>query len=301
VNAPGRVPGGSSAGSAAAVAAGLVDLALGTDTGGSIRVPASYCGIAGWRPTHGAVPIDGVVPLAPSFDTVGLLARDPGVLLAGADALLGRAGGEPTDDAPVRLAWFGEALADVEPAIADACRTALHARGEEPSAAELGVDLGAALTAFRQRQAWEAWRAHGAWITAARPPMGPGIAGRFAAAADVTAADVERADDVRAAVRAALVAATADGTVLVQPAAAGAAPPAGVGAAVDPAAHERRRMQTLRLTCVAALAGAPVVVLPRARDTADGDLPLGVAFVGAPGSDRRLLRWAVAAARAVAP
>ncbi len=80
VRAPGHVPGGSSAGSAAAVAAGLVELALGTDTGGSIRVPASYCGIFGWRPTHGAVDIAGVLPLAPSFDTVGLLAADPTVL-----------------------------------------------------------------------------------------------------------------------------------------------------------------------------------------------------------------------------
>src|SRR5690606_33944814 len=88
VAAPGRVPGGSSAGSAAAVAAALVPLALGTDTGGSIRVPASPCGIVGWRPTHGAVPTTGVVPLSPSFDTVGLLARDPGVLAQAARALL---------------------------------------------------------------------------------------------------------------------------------------------------------------------------------------------------------------------
>src|SRR6478609_1301867 len=89
VNAPGRVPGGSSAGSAAAVAAGLADLALGTDTGGSVRIPASYCGIYGWRPTHGAVPIDGVVELAPSFDVVGLFAPNPAMLAHGADALLG--------------------------------------------------------------------------------------------------------------------------------------------------------------------------------------------------------------------
>ena len=82
VNAPGHAPGGSSAGSAAAVAAGLVDLAIGTDTGGSIRVPASYCGIYGWRPTHGAVSVDGVVPLAPGYDTVGLFARDPRCSLA---------------------------------------------------------------------------------------------------------------------------------------------------------------------------------------------------------------------------
>ena len=74
--APGRIPGGSSSGSAAAVAGGLVDFALGTDCGGSVRLPASYCGIYGIRTTHGLVPVDGVVDLAASFDTVGWFARD---------------------------------------------------------------------------------------------------------------------------------------------------------------------------------------------------------------------------------
>jgi Asp-tRNA(Asn)/Glu-tRNA(Gln) amidotransferase A subunit family amidase len=101
VRAPNRVPGGSSAGSAAAVAAGIAELGLGTDTGGSIRVPASYCGLLGWRSTHGSVPMDGIVPLAPSFDTVGLLADDAGTLLAGAGALLDDSTG---DDAPLRCA-----------------------------------------------------------------------------------------------------------------------------------------------------------------------------------------------------
>ena len=76
IAAPGRVPGGSSSGSAAAVAAGLVDFALGSDTGGSVRVPASYCGVWGMRPSWGAVSMDGARPLAPSFDTVGWFARD---------------------------------------------------------------------------------------------------------------------------------------------------------------------------------------------------------------------------------
>src|SRR5215468_4730341 len=76
VRAPGRVPGGSSSGSAAAVAAGLCDTALGTDTGGSVRVPASFCGLYGIRPTHGRLPVSGMMAQAPSSDTTGWFARD---------------------------------------------------------------------------------------------------------------------------------------------------------------------------------------------------------------------------------
>ncbi len=86
--APDRVPGGSSSGSASAVACGLADFALGTDTGGSVRVPASNCGILGMRPSHGFISVVGVNPLAPSFDTVGVLARSPDVLKKAASVLL---------------------------------------------------------------------------------------------------------------------------------------------------------------------------------------------------------------------
>jgi amidase len=254
--APGRIPGGSSAGSAAAVAAGLCDLALGTDTGGSIRVPASYCGIVGWRPTHGAVATDGIVHLARSFDTVGLLARSPALLATAAAVLL-------APDAPNA------------PAVSD-----------QVDMATLELDLDRCVGAFRVLQGFEAWREHGAWITDARPELGPGIAARFAAASRVTADEAAAAQEVRDQVRRAVTAATADGRVLVGPAAGGAAP------RIDEPASGRdaTRLQTLRTTCVAGLAGAPVVVLPLDHDHG---LPLGVACMGAPGTDRALLAWAV--------
>eukprot|EP00752_Nemacystus_decipiens_P019502 g17558.t1 len=97
VAAPGRIPGGSSAGSAAAVAGGLVDFALGSDTGGSVRAPASYCGIWGLRPTHGRIALDGAMALAPSFDTAGWFAKTPEIMAQVGDILFsphGRVTGE---------------------------------------------------------------------------------------------------------------------------------------------------------------------------------------------------------------
>jgi len=282
--APDRIPGGSSAGSAAAVAAGLCDLALGTDTGGSIRVPASYCGIVGWRPTHGAVSAQGVVHLSRSFDTVGLLARSLTLLETAAAVLLGAAPASDSEAAALVPVLVSEllALASVE-----GQWSVRQCVGRLGGAAEqtVGVDLEAGAAAFRALQGHEAWAEHGDWILAVRPLMGPGIAERFRVAATVTAEAVEQAEIHREQVRRLVEAATAGGRVLIGPAATAAAPP--LLATEQERATTRGR--TLELTCLAGLAGAPVVVLPLAQ--ADG-LPLGVACMGAPGSDRALLRWA---------
>jgi amidase len=279
VAAPGRVPGGSSAGSAAAVAAALVDLGLGTDTGGSIRVPASYCGIVGWRPTHGRVDASGVVPLAPSFDTVGLLARDLELLARAARVLAGA--DEASVVAPAGApAALGELAALVPPPV----RAAILAGASDPPLTWLGVDPATAAAAFRALQGREAWTAHGAWITETRPRFGPGVAARFEAASRVTDDKVADAEVVRAAVRAAVVRATAGGRVLVAPAAPGPAP------VLDERADAKAtgRALTLQLTALAGLAGAPVVVVPCA--SVHG-LPLGIAAMGAPGTDLGLLSW----------
>jgi amidase len=253
VAAPGRIPGGSSAGSAAAVAAGLCDLALGTDTGGSIRVPASYCGIIGWRPTHGAVADTGIVHLARSFDTVGLLTRDPALLLAAGDVVLSH-----------------QSAAEVSSIV---------------SITALDVDLARCAEAFRLIQGHEAWAEHGAWIIRTQPDFAPDIAERFRAASLITTEDIKPAQRLREKVRALIADATKDGTVLAGPATPGGAPARDADAETMAAI----RAATMRLTCLAGLAGAPVVVLPSDHD---GDLPVGVAHLGAPNSDRSLLRWA---------
>src|SRR5436190_24215153 len=112
--APDRVPGGSSSGSASAVACGLVDFAVGTDTAGSTRVPASNCGIWGFRPSHGVISPAGVNPLAPSFDTVGILAQSADVLARVGLVLLACAPVPASSPCKVRLIHEGFALADTD-------------------------------------------------------------------------------------------------------------------------------------------------------------------------------------------
>ncbi|GAC1527344.1 MAG: amidase family protein [Chloroflexota bacterium] len=181
--APDRVPGGSSSGSASAVACGLVDFALGTDTGGSVRIPAHNCGIFGLRPSHGRVSVAGVMPFSPGYDTVGVLASDAGVLDRCARVLLGCE--EPK---PARLSRI-YVLADTFAATDDEVRVALdgpmtmvrHLFGDrlyEIPVEDLtqnagGESLPSWLHAFRVVQWAEIWSCLGPWIEAQQPPLGP--------------------------------------------------------------------------------------------------------------------------------
>ena len=285
---PGGIGGGSTSGPASAVALGQVAVGLGTDTGGSIRVPASYQGLVGIRPTHGAVPTAGVLPLAPSFDTVGWLTKDVATARRVAGVLLP---GESTAPAHTLVVPTVEAHAadDVRAACADR-RAALVADGllPRPETGELAPNtLETWFTAFRTVQAYEAWQAHGAWITAHPGALGADVGGRFAAAAAVTEAE---ANDARAVIAEARtwLRALLDGAVLVLPTSRGGAPSRSASADIVDA----ERAGTLRLTCLAGLAGAPAVSLPLLR-TGDAR-PAGLCLVGAPGTDLGLLDLAAA-------
>jgi amidase len=289
--APGRDPGGSTSGPAAAVAGGLCELGLGTDTLGSIRVPASYCGLYGYRPTHGAVDATGVLPLAQRFDTIGLLAADPELLARAAGALLG---GRASDEAPPRrLVLAPDALDAAEPDVAAATREAAERLAgslgasleSRPALGGDALDLGAALGAFSVLQGEQVWRNFGRWVETARPSLGDDVGSRIERASRLTAADVARAEPVAAAV-ADQIRALAAGEALVVPTAGTVAPPRDA----SPAERQTARITAGRMTCLASLAGAPSMSLPLAEV---GGLPVGVALIAARGGDESLLAAAV--------
>jgi amidase len=199
--APDRISGGSSSGSAAAVSHGLCDFALGSDTGGSVRAPANHCGLVGLRPTHARVSLQGVLDLAPSFDTCGWFTRDVPTFARVADVLLG------ADSAPLQPVDRVRLLAptDVWALLATggprgAARAARACRGRarpcdtgRGGARRLRGDvLELPLSAGR-----EAWRTDGALIERYAPPLGPGVAQRFAWARTVSDAQVAEAGAFR--------------------------------------------------------------------------------------------------------
>ncbi|MCS6553679.1 AtzH-like domain-containing protein [Curtobacterium flaccumfaciens] len=282
--APTRLPGGSSSGSASAVGLGTAEIGIGTDTAGSVRVPASYQGLWGLRTTHGTVSRDGLLPLAPSFDTVGWLTRSPGVLLAALDATVPPPAPAGTPDATV-LVVPEELVALVEPAVARSF-TAFVETLDEPVATvrlrDLGIPDPAALQEqMRLVQAAEALAAHGPWIDAHPGALSPVVGDRFRAARandpDATADAVARLDEVRTTIRRALV-----GRTLLFPTVPGPAPLLDA----DTAALERTRTATTAMTALASVGGLPAVSAPAL--TVDG-APVGACLVGGSATDRALV------------
>jgi len=288
--APGRMPGGSSSGSAAATAAGLCDFALGSDTGGSVRAPASFCGIFGLRPTHGRLDLAHAMAMAPSFDTAGWFAGDASILRRVGDILLGP-GGVAHDVERVLVAEFAFRRAD--PDLADALMEFIdRAAGALPktetmAAAPDGLDLDEARECFRIIQAFETWNSFGDWVQAEAPNFGPGIKERFEVAKTVTASDRDQAIPYRNKVRAAFHNILRPGTVMVLPSAA--SPPPLLDA--DEGTLDRFRSQSIALLCLAPLAGLPQISIPAAA--LDG-VPVGLSILAWEGGDEALLALALA-------
>lgn len=284
--APDRLPGGSSSGSAVAVAGGLVDFAIGTDCGGSVRVPASYCGLFGIRPTHGRISLDGVSRFAPRFDTVGWFARDALMLKRVGEVLLGGASGSGFD----RMIVLDDALDRADEAVRTALEPGLTLiEGQLGPRAHMVLALEGLddwLEAFRITQAGEIWASLGEWITQAHPVFGKGVGERFEAASKVSP-EASAAARVKAdAIATQLDERIGDGDLLCLPTSPGIAPLRGTASDAVEIDYRRR---TMALLCASGLGGLPQLTIPVA--TVDG-APVGLSIMARRGRDIDLLDFA---------
>lgn len=285
--APERITGGSSSGSASAVSSRLCDFALGTDTGGSVRAPASHCGLYGIRPTHGRVSLQSALALCHSYDTCGWFARDATTFARVGDVLLG-ADPAPLPARPRLLSptdVWGLIAADVRPAW-DSARAQVQAVYGEAAPTTVALDSFEAMYwSFRYLQGREAWMTDGAFIERYAPVLGPGVKERFAWSRDVTDAQVEQAQAFRTRFTTHLRQLLGQDGVLVMPSMPDIAPLR----STDEAALEHYRNQAVQMLCIAGLSGFPQISLPLAgRQGA----PLGLSLLGPAGSDRSLIAMA---------
>jgi aspartyl-tRNA(Asn)/glutamyl-tRNA(Gln) amidotransferase subunit A len=275
---PGLLAGGSSGGSAAAIASGEVELALGTDSGGSIRIPAAWCGIVGFKPTFGLVPADGVFPLAPSYDHVGPMASTVGgcieLMRALAPALApGLEPGtvESLEELRVGIAWLDDAEPGVRTRVAAAA-----ARFPRSIRVELPFPEGAENALFMREVA----DVHGGLFPERADEYGESIRRKLERCNAVTDDEVAEAERLRAAYRERCDDALGDLDLLVTPTVLWGPPPADA----DEAAL---RARTIRCTYPFDSLGWPALALPCAP-TDDG-LPASVQLVGRAGADATVL------------
>ncbi|HEY2681105.1 MAG TPA: amidase [Candidatus Udaeobacter sp.] len=298
-HAPDRVPGGSSSGSASAVACGLVDFALGTDTGGSIRVPASNCGIWGFRPSHGFISVAGVNPLAPSFDTVGILAQNADVLAKVALVLLAAAPASLNKPATIHLIPEAFDLADAN--VQQSLIKPLHRLREmfgdavrESSLQQLVANetehsFATWVDSFCVIQWAEIESCLGAWIANAKPEFGPEIAASFQLMKQLDRCRVAEAVQRREKYFRSLHEFLGPNDLLCIPTTPALAPRKGHAPPRRSSSGTGYYPRTLSLTSFAGMARLPQVSLPIA-DVAG--VPVGLSLLARHGQDSFLLQVA---------
>ncbi|MDO9415251.1 amidase [Pararhizobium sp.] len=282
--APDRIPGGSSSGSAVAVAAGLADIAIGSDTAGSVRGPAAFNGLIGLRTTHGAIPMTGAYPLASSMDTFGWFAASLDIYERVAACLLPASGEQlcrPLRIAALDACLDGKAERSEYARMTAVIETALGTA----TPASLPLDLADAVTCMRVLQAEEAWSMHGAWIEAKDRHLAPDIRARFDFGRDLDPAEVQRQAGIRTRFTAAVIELLGNDGFILMPTTPGPAPH--LAASDDDL--QTFRLSALRLHCISSLTGLPQITLP--LGSVDG-APFGISLLGPRASDRALIALA---------
>lgn len=286
--APDCVPGGSSSGSASMVASGDAHFAIGTDTGGSVRVPASFCGLYGIRPTHGRLDLSGMMPQAPRSDTAGWFARDARTFSRVSGALLN----EPQPPAlPHRLVKAVDAFGIADDAVVAALAPAVAAL-ERVLGTAVDVELasgGLSTWARAQRtlQPWEGWLTFKDWLDRDNPRMAYSVARNLALASMIPEAERQWAEMLRLDARARVRHLLEEATVLCMPTTPFPAPSKGLSVS----AQTPLRNRIACLCSPGGLTGLCQVSLPAGE--VDGR-PVGLSIVGAPGNDARLVALAAA-------
>ena len=284
--APGHVPGGSSSGSASAVAGGLVDFALGSDTGGSVRVPASFCGLYGLRPTHGRILLDGILLQAPSFDTIGWFARDIQTFALAGSVLLGSQGA-PSRPGRLIIAQdafelAGEDVVQALRPLVDVLRSIFPAASTQRLAPNGLAEWSACQQVLQGR---EAWRSVKDWIEEVNPRFSFEVSERYTLAKAITDQEAAAAAPVRRSVVDRMDQLLAEGAVVCLPTTVSPAPLLGQRVSE----RHALRLRNSQLTSIAGLSGLPQLNLPLME--ADGK-PVGFSLMGARGSDDALIALA---------
>jgi len=284
--APDRVPGGSSSGSVSAVAGGLVDFALGSDTGGSVRVPSSFCGVYGLRPTHGRIPLDGILLQAASYDTIGWFAQDATTFARVGEVLFQS---EILDEMPNRLIIAEDAFELADESVTRALQPAVDVMTSMigDSKTERLSPTGLTDWSLQQRvlQGREAWETARDWIDQVNPRFAVYVSEGYTYGRSITNADVETARLARSEIVARMNRVLVDGTFVCLPTTAAPAPLKGERLS----ARRRLSSRNSALTCIAGTLGAPQISLPLGQ--VDG-LPVGLSILGAKGSDEILINLA---------
>jgi amidase len=284
--APGRVPGGSSSGSASAVAGGLVDFALGSDTGGSVRVPSSFCGLYGLRPTHGRIPLDGILIQAPSYDTIGWFADDPETFARVGEVLLRS---QISESRPKNLVIAEDAFELADPEVVAALKpkvdlvSSLFGETINQRLSPIGlIEWSAQQLVLQGREAWESARD---WLDRVNPRLSFEVGERYGLARQITDADIAAARAARGEILKRMDEVFAEGAFICLPTTVSPAPPTGQRLSD----RTTLRSRNSALTSVAGTTGTPQINLPLADLNG---LPVGLSLIGPPGADEQLIALA---------